>query len=191
MIQLRVTHRQGTYLFSYRIDSRKGEKQWSSRFFFALRSIATSCERRRFPHCIVFDRYLRWFIYVYGNKQYDFENAMQCGTRIRKHDVATRLYSSSFSLDIFFLHQYLPKLLVWLSPRTLARWKERSRKNMSPWKKASVCTDIYCRSFYWENNGTVCASNIMKWFGTKNYTRAQVEKFRGLVKFSVTVKIGK
>ena len=44
-----------------------------------------------FPHCVVFFYYLPWFVDVYGNKSYYFKNATQCGKRMQKLDVATRL----------------------------------------------------------------------------------------------------
>ena len=57
-----------------------------------LRRVYTSRLRMRFPHWVAFPKYLPWFIYVYGTKHYYFENTMQCGKRISKRDVATRLY---------------------------------------------------------------------------------------------------
>ena len=60
-----------------------------------LRRVYTSRLHIRFPHCVVVFKYLRWFIYVYGKKQYYFKNATQCGKRMRKpmrkRDVATWL----------------------------------------------------------------------------------------------------
>ena len=49
--------------------------------------------RMYFQHFNVFWKNLRWFIfmYVYGNKRKYIQNATQCGKRMDKPDVATRL----------------------------------------------------------------------------------------------------
>ena len=57
----------------------------------SLRRVYTSRLRMRLPHCVAFFYYLPWFVDVYGKKSYYFENAMHCGKRMRKPDVATRL----------------------------------------------------------------------------------------------------
>ena len=54
--------------------------------------VYTSRLRMRLPHCIAFFYYLPWYVDVYGKKIYYFVNAMHCGKRMRKSDVATRLY---------------------------------------------------------------------------------------------------
>ena len=60
--------------------------------FLPKKHVARSRLRMGFPHCIAFSHYFPWFIYVYGNKHYYFENATQCGQRMSKGDVATRLW---------------------------------------------------------------------------------------------------
>ena len=53
----------------------------------------------RLPHCIAFFYYLPWFVDVYGKKSYYFENATQCGKRMQKPVVATRLYCINKKLE--------------------------------------------------------------------------------------------
>ena len=49
----------------------------------------------RLPHCVAFFDYIPWFVDFYGKKSFYFENAMQCGKRMQKSDVATWLYFQS------------------------------------------------------------------------------------------------
>ena len=52
----------------------------------------------RFPHWVAFLMYLCWFNYVDRNECNYYENATQCGKRMRKRDVTTWLLSSSKSV---------------------------------------------------------------------------------------------